>query len=220
MIDEKDNFYTDCKAYVPFIVPIISDHLEPQNHEEWYCPLCLQEDMHANVQYNSPTLSPHYLDEWGCSASSPWLLHPTHSTQSEIFSSSSFSSRRLIDALAVLATCQKSCFIPIADPSLVALSLSQSHSNPQSLSHSHNQSQSQSQSMSEGSIQTFIPWTFKERISVLTGLCEVLKASPEAAEMFMKVNLDCQKLWAISAKSSFREADFMKVRSSLCVCCV
>ena len=70
--------------------------------------------------------------------------------------------------------------------------------------------------MSEGSIQTFIPWTFKERISVLTGLCEVLKASPEAAEMFMKVNLDCQKLWAISAKSSFREADFMKVSGCLC----
>ena len=29
--------------------------------------------------------------------------------------------------------------------------------------------------------------------------------------MFLKVNSDCQKLWTISSKSSFREADFMKV---------
>ena len=29
----------------------------------------------------STTLSPHFLDEWGSSAASPWLLHPAHSEQ-------------------------------------------------------------------------------------------------------------------------------------------
>ena len=46
---------------------------------------------------------------------------------------------------------------------------------------------------------------------VIAGLCEVLKASPIASELFLRVNADCLKLWTISAKNTFREADFMKV---------
>ena len=34
-----------------------------------------------NFFFISATGSPQWLDEWGCSASSPWILHPTHSTQ-------------------------------------------------------------------------------------------------------------------------------------------
>jgi hypothetical protein len=33
--------------------------------------------------------------------------------------------------------------------------------------------------------------------------------------LFLQVNTDCQKLWSISAKSAFREADFMKVRMGI-----
>lgn len=46
---------------------------------------------------------------------------------------------------------------------------------------------------------------------VIAGLCEVLKASPIASELFLRVNAECVKLWTISAKNTFREADFMKV---------
>ena len=35
-------------------------------------------------------------------------------------------------------------------------------------------------------------WTFGERIAVLAGLCEVLKASPAAAEVFTKVQHNYQ----------------------------
>ena len=184
-----------CRAQIPYIVIPSVDQLEPQSHEEWFCSLCLQENTHG--QQHAPTLSPHYLDEWGCSATSPWLFHPTHSTQAETFSSSSFSSRRLLDALSVLASCQKSCLVPVIDPTSVA-ELQQSLDSKLSCRASSN-------------ISGVVPWTFQDRISVLTGLCEVLKSSPGAAEMFLKVNSECQKLWNISSKSSFREADFMKV---------
>jgi hypothetical protein len=55
------------------------------------------------------------------------------------------------------------------------------------------------------------PWSFQDRFAVLAGLCEVLKASLPAAEFFLKVNTECQKLWTISAKTPFREAVFLKV---------
>jgi hypothetical protein len=55
------------------------------------------------------------------------------------------------------------------------------------------------------------PWSFQDRIRVLAGLCEVLKSSPAAADLMSKVNAECEKLSKISAKNSFREADFMKV---------
>lgn len=195
IIDEAMLFKLKYKNHIPFVISPIKDHLEPQSHEDWFCPLCLQEDTHGQEQY-APPLSPHYLDEWGCSASSSWLLHPTHTTQTENFASSSFSSRRLLDALSVLASSQKSYLVPIVDPT----SIPTLQKNPNSIWSSSSQR-----------LSGVLPWSFQDRMSVLTGLCEVLKGSQGAADMFLKVNSDCQKLWTISSKSSFREADFMKV---------
>ena len=59
------------------------------------------------------------------------------------------------------------------------------------------------------------PWSYQDRISVLGGLCEVLKTSQQASEHISKAHNECQKLLTITAKQRFREADFMKVVQGL-----
>lgn len=33
---------------LPFLVPVSKEHLEPQSHEEWFCPYCLLEDTNSH----------------------------------------------------------------------------------------------------------------------------------------------------------------------------
>ena len=116
--------------------------------------------------------------------------------------------RRLLDALAVLATCQKSSLIPL-HPS-IHLNASSSHylrdHDESKISHNHinsynsnnNSSTTESSSTSSSSgrgrpvSQSSMggPWTFYDRIVVLAGLCEVLKASAGVADVFTKVTRD------------------------------
>ena len=61
----------------------------------------------------------------------------------------------------------------------------------------------------------FSPWSYQDRVSVLGGLCEVLKTSQQASEHISKAHNECQKLLGITSKQRFREADFMKVVQGL-----
>ena len=56
----------------------ISFFLSPTHSLSLSLPHCLRHSP-------STASSPYFLDEWGCSASSPWLLHPAHSTQVGLF---------------------------------------------------------------------------------------------------------------------------------------
>jgi hypothetical protein len=44
----------------------------------------------------------------------------------------------------------------------------------------------------------FLPWSFRDRIVVIAGLCEVLKASPAASDLFLKVNSVCRSYCLLS----------------------
>ena len=132
--------------------------------------------------------------------------------QHEELAESSPSARRLLDALSVLATVQKSSLVNLVPPVTYSTpvtsgagsvgtpgrALNKDVSAVQSpastltgdiVDRSSNNtgnidSNSSSSSSSSGSNNA---WTFGERIAVLAGLCEVLKASPAAAEVFNKV---------------------------------
>jgi hypothetical protein len=177
------------KSIHPYIIIPSKDTLE-QSHDEWYCPLCLKEDTTTQMTPRTPPLtlkgvSPHlmhpkeastkrslgstavssyYLNEWGCSVSLPWLLHPAHSNEFALLMDSSPSMRRLLEALTVL-TSDKSSIIPLHKPS----------------------------ELNEDE-DSLISWSFKDRIALLAGLCEVLKSSPAGADVFNKVNAECIKL--------------------------
>lgn len=135
--------------------------------------------------------------------------------QHEELAESSPSARRLLDALSVLATVQKSSLVNLVPPIPYSTSLSlgagsvgtpgralnkdgsavqspgstltgdivDRSSNTGNID-SNSSSNSSGSSSGSGSNNA---WTFGERIAVLAGLCEVLKASPAAAEVFNKV---------------------------------
>jgi hypothetical protein len=135
-----------------------------------------------------------YLDEWGCSASLPWLLHPGLSTLSQSIVESNPSSRRLLQAATVLASAGKSGMLPdvTADD--------EGDSNELDFLDSYSPHAT-----------SLAPWTFQDRMTVLGGLCEVLKTSEQACSFLTNAHSECQKLHAITSKQRFREADFMKV---------
>lgn len=92
---------------IPYIIMPSKELLDNTlGHDEWICPLCLQDA--SNHPSLSSSSSPLFLDGWGCSAAMPWLLHPTHSTQAETLAATSPSITRLLDALVILSTSQKS----------------------------------------------------------------------------------------------------------------
>ena len=129
--------------------------------------------------------------------------------QAETLSKSSFSSRRLIDALSVLSTCQKSALIPLIDPG--SFTQGPQPGTIRATPHDYRdvkplnvllfspyifillpqyyQKQITPLTLHLNSIpgSVFLPWSFSDRISVIAGLCEVLKASPAASDLFLKV---------------------------------
>jgi hypothetical protein len=129
--------------------------------------------------------------------------------QAETLSKSSFSSRRLIDALSVLSTCQKSSLIPLIDPGSFTQgpqpgtirAASHDYGDVKSLIvllfspyifillPQHYQKRKTPLTLHLNSIpgSVFLPWSFSDRIVVIAGLCEVLKASPAASDLFLKV---------------------------------
>lgn len=75
------------KSILPYIIIPSKDLLE-QTHDEWICPLCLQEDTTSSSSAATKAFhsmaavsSSYYLNEWGCSTAVPWLLHPIHSNE-------------------------------------------------------------------------------------------------------------------------------------------
>jgi hypothetical protein len=167
------------KSYYPYIINPSKEILE-QMTEDWYCPLCLYEDTTAlKTPSSSPnphsltpnslatnlltdpltsqstpvdpvTRTPFYINEWGCSASSPWLLNEIHTRQPEILAESSFSSNRLLGALNVLSCNLKSSHIPLVNPSQIP----------------------KGGLKGDGSVDG-VSWSFQDRIVVMAGLCEV-----------------------------------------------
>ena len=135
--------------------------------------------------------------------------------QHEELAESSPSARRLLDALSVLATVQKSSLVNLVPPVKCSTPLIQGAGagsvgtpgralnkdgsavqSPASTltgdivdrsSNTGNIDSNSSSSSSGSGSGSNNAWTFGERIAVLAGLCEVLKASPAAAEVFNKV---------------------------------
>ena len=121
--------------------------------------------------------------------------------QHEELAGSSPSARRLLDALSVLATVQKSSLVNLVPPATCLTPLIHGVGSAGTPGRTLNKDASVSQSqlaISTGdTVNSSIAcsneignnnsWTFGERIAVLAGLCEVLKASPAAADVFTKV---------------------------------
>ena len=40
---------------LPYLIPTTKEHLEPQSHEEWFCPYCLQEDTNSHSHSYVPS---------------------------------------------------------------------------------------------------------------------------------------------------------------------
>ena len=148
---------------------------------------------------------------------------PTHLTHSSYHYPhrcyfSSPGSRRLLQAAMVLATTTKTGLIPESGEPTYNIY----HHSPKTGAgagagaggNDHHDGSTSGGSMISSPSSLFSPWSYQDRISVLGGLCEVLKTSQQASEHITKSHNECQKLLTITSKQRFREADFMKV----CVC--
>jgi hypothetical protein len=71
----------------PYII-MPSEEVRSQANEEWFCPLCLQEDTSATSAEEA-----FFLDEWGPSGLLPWMFNPAHSRYASVLGSSDLSSR-------------------------------------------------------------------------------------------------------------------------------
>ena len=47
-LNQLELFKEQFKKIIPYIILPSKELLEPQSHDEWYCPLCLQEDTHIH----------------------------------------------------------------------------------------------------------------------------------------------------------------------------
>lgn len=143
-----------------------------------------------------------YVDEWGPSASIPWLLNTTYSRELPLLERNNPSVSNYLGMLKVLAdpSCSSIPRQAIVDASNEANNLSKIASKLQiNVGHAGPRN-----------------WTISERLSVLSGLCTLLRSDPFIITVIEHLYSECDRLIKIISKPNFREADFISLVRELC----
>ena len=101
-----------------FIAP--TDELVNQANEEWLCPFCLQEDFimlrsalsddkRATVDDVLMSRGSFFIDEWGPSATVPWIFNPVHSQLLKHFQYKESHLLPIVEALQIVSNQHLSC---------------------------------------------------------------------------------------------------------------
>ena len=143
-----------------------------------------------------------YVDEWGPSASIPWLLNTTYSRELPLLEGNNPSISNYVGMLKVLA-----------DPSCSSIPR-------QAIGVAANTSNKLSKIISKLQINLSHlgprNWTISERLSVLSGLCTLLRCDPFIITVIEHLYSECDRLIKLFSKPNFREADFISSVRELC----
>jgi len=183
-----------------------------QSNDDWLCPLCLREDSlllvpqlvgvvsaKAETEEVKEILS-FYFDEWGPTATIPWLLNSSYSREFLNLQSRNPDTSRLFEMLKILT-----------DPSCSGVI-------PQFATHATKTPKHLNKHLLAGQCQSphLRNWSLSERLSVLGGLCLLLRSDQNIMDVIDLMYTDCENLVKISSKPNFREADFMTLVRQLC----
>jgi hypothetical protein len=100
------------ESYGPFFIAP-TDELVNQATEEWHCPFCLQEDFVSMQSYiekhslESLLSRSFYIDDWGPSATLPWMFNPIHSNILERFARKESHFLPVVNALSIVSRCHE-----------------------------------------------------------------------------------------------------------------
>jgi hypothetical protein len=143
-----------------------------------------------------------YVDEWGPSASIPWLLNTTYSRELPLLERNNPSVSNYLGMLKVLT-----------DPSCSSIPR-------QAIIDAPNSANKLSKIVSKLQINCGNSgprnWTISERLSVLSGLCTLLRCDPFIITVIEHLYSECDRLIKIISKPNFREADFISLVRELC----
>ncbi len=219
------------------LMPTVSKHacliaptqeLVDKSHEEWMCPLCLEEDSvscaplaHAQLIATSQIASSgfvggnFYVDENGPSATLPWHLNPAYS-------------RSLSRAVELFPTLQTVLWDTLCLLTQPGRTLFQCTRSPRDLADGERIALGLPAQIADSGVTCALsdrgerPWSNSERVRLLVALTELLRGSAanpvgdeayaDAYERTSSPNELCIKLIRLSAQCSpFKETEFLRV---------